>query len=63
MAKRLSQSVCREFWMGRGRFSKAAMARTMAYCVNPDRDKGLGEDGSQASDKDAGGSGEISKEG
>lgn len=42
MAKKLQASICPDFWRGRGRFSKTAMARTMAYAYNPDSPKGAG---------------------
>lgn len=35
--------------MGRGRFSKTAMARTMAYAYNPDNPTGEGDGGPGAS--------------
>jgi hypothetical protein len=44
MGKRLEASICRDFWMGRGRYSKAAMSKTMAYNYNPDKPRGEGDD-------------------
>jgi len=37
MAKKLETSVARDFWLGRGRYSKTAMSRTMAHNYNPDK--------------------------
>lgn len=36
MAKHLERSVCRDMWMGRGRFSKTAIARRVAFTVPVD---------------------------
>ena len=49
MARKLQAPICPDFWRGRGRFSKTAMARTMAYAYNPDNPTGEGEDGPGAS--------------
>ncbi|MCK9601497.1 MAG: hypothetical protein M0R06_20820 [Sphaerochaeta sp.] len=40
--KRLEASKCRDFWMGRGRYSKTAISRRMAYTYNPDKREGDG---------------------
>ena len=45
MAKKLQASICPDFWRGRGRFSKTAMARRMACTYNPDKPHGEGDGG------------------
>jgi len=33
VARRLERSIMRDYWLGRGRFSKAAMSRRMTFSV------------------------------
>jgi hypothetical protein len=36
MGKKLEDSICRSYWLGRAQFSKTAMAKRMAYTAPVD---------------------------
>jgi len=49
--KKLSNSICRDFWMGRVRFSKASIAMKTELAAYPDKGGGPGACGSRASER------------